>query len=612
MESRVFGGRYELIQMVGEGGMSFVYKALDKVLDRIVAVKVLKDEFARDRNFVEKFRTEALSAARISHPNIVNIFDVGQDGDAYYIVMEYVDGKTLHDIIRDYAPLPVDKAVDIAIMICDGIHHAHEKGVIHRDIKPHNILVTEHGIVKVADFGIARAMSKSTITYGNNIVGSVHYISPEQAKGEPITRTTDIYSLGCVLYEMLTGHVPFQAESPITIALKHIHDEPLSPRSLNPAIPMAIEGIILKAMEKVPSHRFATALEMRNALLNLHTSSYADYKRRSDQTVVMAPIKDERDGTNMAAKKKLKPMSVAIIVIAALGLLSGILFVMGGSLFGAEVAVPDIEGMSIKEARDELSDLDLVLDIKGREFNDEVEKDQIISQDPGKGRKVKKGRQISVVVSKGSQLIKVPNIKGIDVDDATERLAQKDLNLGKIDPVYDDKYSEGLVISQNPRAGASVSAGTNVDVVVSKGKQPDRVTMPDLRGSSLESARKQLEDMKLALGNISKKSSNEYYADQVAAQSIAPGVLTDEGSSVDVVISTGPGPTAKAKVIEYQLPPDQEFNRVVIRVNDAHGEREVYNEMHHGGDTVSVGINYYGSGTAKVIVNGTVKQTYRL
>ncbi|HHW61050.1 MAG TPA: serine/threonine protein kinase, partial [Syntrophomonadaceae bacterium] len=226
MESRVFGGRYELLQLVGEGGMSFVYKARDKVLDRIVAVKVLKEEFARDSNFVEKFRTEALAAARLSHPNIVNIYDVGQDDGYYYIVMEYVDGKTLHDIIKEEAPLPVDKAVDIAIMICDGIHHAHEKGVIHRDIKPHNILVTEHGMVKVADFGIARAMSKTTITYGNSVIGSVHYFSPEQAKGEPITRTTDIYSLGCVLYEMLTGQVPYEAESPITIALKHIHDEP--------------------------------------------------------------------------------------------------------------------------------------------------------------------------------------------------------------------------------------------------------------------------------------------------------------------------------------------------------------------------------------------------
>jgi len=239
LNGTTLGGRYELIEIIGEGGMSTVYKARDRILDRIVAVKVLKDEFSKDKGFVEKFKTEALSAASISHPNIVNIYDVGQENDVHYIVMEYVDGKTLKDIIRNQAPLKIDQAVDIAVMVCDGVHHAHEKGIIHRDIKPHNILITEQGMVKVADFGIARAVSTGTITYGNNIVGSVHYFSPEQARGEAINRTTDIYSIGCILYEMLTGKVPFDAESPITVALRHIHDDPPSARSINPEIPFS-------------------------------------------------------------------------------------------------------------------------------------------------------------------------------------------------------------------------------------------------------------------------------------------------------------------------------------------------------------------------------------
>src|SRR5665647_1349440 len=232
--------------------MSTVYKARDRVLDRIVAVKILREEFSQDKGFVSSFKTEALSAASISHPNIVNIYDVGSENDVYYIVMEFVDGQTLKSIIRRQGPLSVERAVDIAIMVCDGVHHAHEKGIIHRDIKPQNILITEHGMVKVADFGIARAVSSSTLTYGNNIVGSVHYFSPEQARGEAINRTADIYSIGCVLYEMLTGKVPFNADSPITVALMHINDEPPSPRAINPEIPPALEAIIFKAMAKLP------------------------------------------------------------------------------------------------------------------------------------------------------------------------------------------------------------------------------------------------------------------------------------------------------------------------------------------------------------------------
>jgi serine/threonine protein kinase len=221
----VLGDRYELIEKIGEGGMSIVYKARCRILDRIVAVKVLKEEFAQDDSFVQRFKTEALAAASLSHPNLVNIYDVGQQDECYYIVMEYVQGQTLKELIEREAPLPIEKAIDIAIMICDGLHHAHEKGIIHRDIKPQNVLITEFGIVKVADFGIAQAITKKTITFGGNVVGSVHYISPEQAKGEPLTRATDIYSVGCVLYEMVTGQIPYDADSPITVALKHIHDD---------------------------------------------------------------------------------------------------------------------------------------------------------------------------------------------------------------------------------------------------------------------------------------------------------------------------------------------------------------------------------------------------
>jgi Serine/threonine protein kinase len=597
LNGTTLGGRYELIEIVGEGGMSTVFKARDKILDRIVAVKVLKDEFSKDKGFVEKFKTEALSAASISHPNIVNIYDVGQEKDVHYIVMEYVDGTTLKDIIRKRAPLPVNEAVDMAIMICDGVHHAHEKGIIHRDLKPHNILITEQGMVKVADFGIARAVSAGTITYGNNIVGSVHYFSPEQARGEVINRTTDIYSIGCILYEMVTGKVPFDAESPITVALRHIHDAPPSPREKNPDIPAALESIIFRAMEKVPARRFQTAQDMRNALLNVSRAG--------------AIAGQEKDGDKLK-KRKLKPAGIALIVIALLGLLSGVMWMMGGNLFGKEVVVPDIVGMNMKDADDALTKLGLVMNVIAQQNDPTVDKDLIISQDPGKGRKVKAGRQIDVVVSAGSEQVKVPAITGVTVKEATTRLANKGLNLGSTQEVYDDKYDAGIVISQNPLADATVGAGTKVDIMVSKGKEPNKVTMPDLKGISLTDATKKLQDNKLVLGQVTRQDSTNYSKDQVSAQDTAPGVMVDEGTTVNLVLSNGPGPTTKTKRLQFDLPDDKQYYNVVITVTDAQNQRTVYNVMHRAGENINVGITYVGTGTAQVSLNGTLYKTFSL
>lgn len=392
MNGTVLADRYELIEKTGEGGMATVYKARCRILDRTVAVKILKEEYSGDKNFVEKFRTEALAAARLSHPNIVNIYDVGQQDDIYYIIMEYVEGDTLKDIICNEGPLPVNKAVNIAIMICDGIHHAHEKGLIHKDIKPHNILITKNGMVKVADFGIAQAITSNTITFGDNVVGSVHYISPEQAKGQPVTPATDIYSLGCVLYEMLTGKIPFDAESPITVALKHIHDEPVSPRAINTNIPPVLEGIILKAMEKLPAHRYSTAEQMRNALLSIGTGAAPDYYRKhdNDKTIIMSPLAEEGNDNGLK-KKRVRPAGLVLAVLAVLGLIAGFLF-SGGGIFGEEVIVPDIKGVQVKEANQELKRLGLTMNVVGEDFSEEFQKDEIISQNPGKGSKVKEGR----------------------------------------------------------------------------------------------------------------------------------------------------------------------------------------------------------------------------
>jgi serine/threonine-protein kinase len=597
---------------IGEGGMSYVYRARCQILDRIVAVKILKEEYSNDQAFVDRFRTEAMAAARLSHPNIVNIYDVGQQDDIYYIVMEYVEGTTLKELIAEEAPLPVGRAIDIAVMICDGIQHAHDKGIIHRDIKPHNILITTSGMVKVADFGIAQAVSTKTITFGGNIVGSVHYISPEQAKGEPLTTATDIYSLGCVLYEMLTGKTPFDAESPVTVALKHIHDEVLPPRKINESIPIALEGIIYRAMEKVPDKRFSSAEKMRNDLLNMD-GAYAGYKPgyTSKETIVMPPISDE--GMDETVKKRKLRTTGIIAIIALLGLFSGMLFMLGGNFFGQEVVVPDIVGKDINEANSELKKVNLIMEVnKEKKYSDEFAKDEIMFQDPAKGQKVKEGRHINVILSLGSEKIKVPSVVGKELSVAEITIRNEGFEIGTIDPIYDDKTKEGYIISQDPRFGTRVAKNTKIDLMVSKGPTPDRISMPNLIGKTLEEARKLIQDSNLVMGDVKKRDSNEYYSNQVIEQDTKAGVMIEEETVVNLVVSKGPGPVPQTQVREFDLPQENDYYKVVIKLNDAKGKREIYNQLHPGGDTVNLLVNYFGSASLEIQLNGKPYKVYKL
>lgn len=609
MESKILGGRYELLEKIGEGGMATVYKARCTVLERIVAVKILKDEFKQDNSFVEKFKTEALAAARISHPNIVSIYDVGQDNDIHYIVMEYVDGNTLKDLILEEKILDINKAISIAIMICDGVQFAHENGVIHRDIKPHNILITSQGMVKVADFGIAKAISNSTITFGDNIVGSVHYISPEQARGLAAEATTDIYSIGCVLYEMVTGKVPFDADSPITVALKHIHDEPVAPSLVNNKVPTNLENIIKKAMAKLPAYRFSSAEEMRNNLLRLpDNDSINTLPGQNGKTLVIPREKI----TNIKKSRRIKPAGKILIAIALIAFFTGILSVTGINFFGEEVVVPDIVDMPIKDADVALKEKGLVINVIAHQTDEKIKKDHIISQEPVKDSRVKKGREIKVVVSDGQELVRVPDLKSLSLSDANVRLQNAGLKSGNPDERYDDKYGEGLIISQYPESGQMVNPGSKVDLMVSKGKQPEKVKVISLVGLNYETAVKKLEGSGLVAGEVIKQDSTKYYSGQVISQDIQPGVLIEQGSTVILTISKGPGPTAKTHSLEIKLPGTEEYYKVQIKVNDQQGSREVYNQLHTAKDDVNVGITYYGTGTYQIILNGKVQKTGNL
>jgi serine/threonine protein kinase len=607
----ILAERYELKEKIGEGGMADVYTAHCQLLDRIVAVKILKEEFSKDTNFVGKFRTEALAAARLSHPNIVNIFDVGQQDGIHYIVMEYVEGETLQHIIKEQAPLPVKRAVDIALMMCYGMQQAHEKGIIHKDIKPHNILLTNQGTVKVADFGIAQAINNKTITYGRDVEGSVHYISPEQAKGEPVSPATDIYSLGCVLYEMLTGRPPFDAESMITIALKHIHDIPISPRSINPLIPLPLEKIILKALEKMPAHRYQNIGEMIEDLIRVQENLHA---RTNGVDLLDNDFLAQEEGDSLAKKKKrkLNPVGKILIIAAIIGFLSGIIYVLGDSFFGEEIAVPNIVGKDIKEANELLLKNNLVMDIKAYNFSDKFEKDTIISQKPVEGFKVKENSKIEVIVSKGEQLEEVPNLVGKTLSAAKLAITNAGFQVGKVEESYDDKYEADEIISHTPNAGSNAPKGSKINLLVSKGEAPERVSMPNLIGKPLEEAKRIIEDSKLKLGEVRSKESTEYSSNYVIEQNITAGTLLEEGSTINLSVSKGPGPVANTEVLRFELPDDEDFYNVKVTVRDAKGEREVYNEFHEAGDRIKIAINYFGSGTAEVRLNGTVFNTYDL
>ncbi len=611
MDGTLLGDRYEILEVIGEGGMAIVYKARDAVLDRVVALKVLKDEFDNDPSFVEKFKTEALAAAKLSHPNIVNIFDVGQQNNKHFIVMEYVEGQTLQEIISSKGPIPVNQAVNITAMICDGLQAAHEKGIIHRDVKPHNILITNSGIVKVADFGIAQAISKKTLTFNGHIVGTVHYIAPEQAKGESVTPATDIYSLGCVLYEMLTGIVPFDAESPLTVVLKHIHDEPVTPRKLNPDIPAGLESVIIKSLEKNPALRYKSAEQMRAALLSYNSTVGYKRKKTNDDTIMIPPIIDDGGG-KAVARKKLRPAGIAIIGIAILGFLVGVFLQLGGNLFGQVVTVPEIEGMTIQEADEELKKVKLAMEVIDRQNHDEIEVDHIISQQPAAGQNVKEGRNIEVILSLGSKLIGVPGLVGETISEAEILLRNAGFSKGVFEGIYDDRFAEGLVISQDPTAGSKAAEGEQINVMYSKGKKPERVSMPSLIGLSLNQAKNLLAENNLEMGTNSKKESTEYSEGQIIEQDTKAGVLVDEKTVVNLVISQGPGPTAISKNLQFQLPEEQDYYKVVIKLKDSRGEREIYNELHHAKDMVNLSVSYYGTAAVDITLNGSHYRTMNL
>lgn len=557
MSERVLSGRYVLEEKIGSGGMAEVYRAHDHLLDRTVAVKILHAAYKNDLEFIERFHREAKAAAGLSHPNIVSIFDVGVDGDDHFIVMECVAGSTLKEKIKNEAPLDIPLAVKIAKDIADGLASAHANNIVHCDIKPHNILMTDDNRAKIGDFGIARAVTESTMTYSGSVMGSVHYFSPEQARGLMITPKSDVYSLGIVLYEMLTGRLPFNGENPVSIAMQHVEEEPVPPTAIRHNIPPMLEAIVLRAMNKNPDVR-PTSAELVQELAVVEKTFGMTKATDPDATKVL-PRADVNIPSRRAARRKesepakksffqSKMFLTGLIVFLLMGFGIGSFLAFGNFFNQEEVTVPDVTGKQLALARQLLEDGNLRVNV-AETYNGNVPPGQVVSQDPESGKTVRSSRLVTIYVSKGGEELDMPDLKGLTKSAALEVITKAGLNL---DSTY-EKYSEeepGTVLSHDPAAGTKINRGSLVDITVSRGEsttpsknyeeeEPVKVvktSVPDLRGASLDVARSGLESRGLTVGVVSYQSSAQAEG-TVISQTPSGGTELYSGESVDLVIS---------------------------------------------------------------------------
>ena len=557
LKGRLLGNRYEIIEKIGSGGMATVYKAKCHVLNRYVAVKILRDEFTTDEEFIKRFEVEAQSAASITHPNIVSVYDVGVDGNLYYIVMELIKGKTLKEIIiEEKGPLPWKWSVNIATQIASALEIAHKNHIIHRDIKPHNIIITEDGVAKVTDFGIAKAVSNSTITAFGTTIGSVHYFSPEHARGGFTDEKSDLYSLGVVMYEMLTGKVPFDADTPVSIALKHMKEDPKPPIELNPNIPSAVNDIIMKALRKDTNLRYQNAtamlLDLKRALKEPNGDFVDDNDYTEDfptQRISTIDIENERIASNRAQKNGKKPNKFVEFVkthkalSAIIGLILLFIITIGATIGISnatrpkDVAIPNLVGKTVDEAKKILQDSKLTYVEEESTYSTEYEAGQIISQNPPfvEGRKIKQKTEVKVVVSLGTEKTKVPKLKGLTKQEAEDAAEEAKIKLDFVEETS-KTVEAGIIIKQEVDTDTEVNAGDTVKVYISIGTGIKQVVVTSVLYQEEATAKQNLEDLGL-------KVTVEYGEDKtrgngvVLKQSISSGEKVDEGTAITITVN---------------------------------------------------------------------------
>lgn len=552
---KVIGNRYEMLEKIGEGGMATVYKARCNILKRYVAVKVLREEFTTDEEFIRRFNTEAQAAASLTHPNIVSIFDVGHEDNVYYIVMELVQGKTLKEIINEDGVLPWKWSVNIAIQVASALETAHKNNIVHRDIKPHNIIITEDGIAKVTDFGIAKAVSNSTITAFGTTIGSVHYFSPEHARGGYTDAKSDIYSLGVVMYEMLTGRVPFDADTPVSIALKHMQEKPVEPMKLNPSIPFAINKIIMKAMEKEPSLRYQNATEMLKDLsmaLKDPEGGFVKSNAEKLQYTQRVPVLGEepqvevkKDGKKGKLAKYFEEhptakkvwITVIIAVLVILIPLAGFFGVQALLKAGLpkDVNLPNFVGQTLEEAKVTLGKTKLTLETE-EVFDDEVEAGKIISQEPpySEGATVKENTTVKLKISKGSEMVEMIKVVGMTYEEAEQKLKDElHLNVERKEETS-KTVEKDIVIKQDIAEGKQIKVGETVTLTVSIGTGLKDVAMPYVIGDTEAEAKKKLADLTVIVAYEEDMSKAD---GKVLKQSIEAGTTVEEKTKVTITVN---------------------------------------------------------------------------
>lgn len=618
LSGHTLANRYELLERIGEGGMAVVYRARDALLGRLVAIKVLREQFASDGEFLTRFRLEARAAASLSHPNVVNIYDVGEDRGIHYIVMEYVQGRNLKELIRSRRPLAVGEACSIALQIARALEAAHQRELVHRDIKPHNILMTPDGTVKVTDFGIAQAASTTSLTQTGTVIGSVHYFSPEQARGHSVDCASDIYSLGVVMYEMVTGRLPFTGESPVAVALKHLQERPVVPSKINPDVPAALEQIILKMLAKEKSERYRSAAELiqdlRTVKGTVHGAAFqqgGESLAISQEATQVTPavdiheqtlIRRGQEGVKSMPKSRSKRRGRRWLVYTFLlfSFLGGMVWAaqkLPDLIFPEVVRVPEIVGLDPVEARNRLEAVGLRLASEVSDvYSRDVAAGVIVRQDPEAHHMVRMGREVKITVSRGPEYVVVPDVIGLPKIEAQLQITQQKLVMGEIREEYNASVPPNTVIGQDPPGETRLEAGKAVDIVVARGSQPqDTVVMPDVRGIPLAEAQARLKALGFVEGQLHPEPHPTAPEGQVIDQNPRPGEEVEVGypyalayAVAEYASGGAPGPATPVEDKNWERSifinvPDGPAQEVVILVTDDWGTRVVYREMARGG-----------------------------
>lgn len=643
LEGRLIANRYEIIQNVGNGGMATVYRAKDNVLNRFVAVKILRDEFTTDEEFIKRFRSEAQAVASLNHPNIVGVYDVGNEGNLYYIVMELVQGKTLKEVIAEEGKLSWKWSINVAIQIASALETAHKNNIVHRDIKPHNIIITEEGVAKVTDFGIAKAVSNSTITAFGTTIGSVHYFSPEHARGGFTDAKSDLYSLGVVMYEMVTGKVPFDADTPVSIALMHMQEKAIEPAILNPTIPNSVNKIIIKAMQKDANLRYQSASEMLkdlNMALKNPDGNFVfmkdienDFPTQKIPTMYDTDIAKENPSKKSSNPKKKENKLIAFIKrhkIFSFIVISILLFIatIAITYFGLrltqvkEVLLPNTVGMSKIEAEKTIKDLKLVYTELEPQFSPDVPEGYIISQEPKfmDGYTVKEKSEVKVVVSKGQEITKVPKVVGLTKEEAIRALEDANL-LAEVIEEASKTVEEGYVISQETRENTEINAGETIKIHVSIGTGIEQVTVPYLTGKTEAEAKKLLTDNKLKVKEVIYGEDKTKDDGIVLKQDKEAGSTVDAETAVTITVNkiakmkTGKVIVNVKSITGYKEPEGNTVGSTNRRakVKIVVGDDVIYNDTVNKTETnLSKEFQGIGTVTVKVYIDDILEKTVQL